>query len=84
MLILNLAELGIILIALPIYPPYNFKDATKYVSYSLLGGQLAGNIYINYISNIYINYYKLLNGIATMVLKYMKFTCPTNRKQIHV
>ena len=33
---------------------------------------------------ITISYYKLLNAIATMVLKCMKFTCPTDRKLIHV
>ena len=68
-----------------------------YVSYSLLGGKLVGYRYNNIRSNarsnlwiyeknllIIINYYKLLNSIATMVLKCMKFTCPTNRKLKHV
>ena len=33
---------------------------------------------------IIIHYYRLLDTIAAIVLKYMKFTCPTNKKLIHV
>ena len=40
------------------------------------------NLLVNLL--IIISYYKLLNVIAAMILKYMKFTCPTNRKVIHV
>ena len=56
------------------------------VSFSLLGGQLVGYMYNNIRPNLWItiNYYKLSNAIAAMVLKCMKLISPSYRKPIHV